>query len=149
VMLYNVFLPVFQFSSVSIIPPVLHNHLFIHLPPRVYNVLLPVLLFGPVIIILPVLHTHSLVCHQHYTILAANSVVKKKHIWKVILFFSSILYQWTLILPAHSALKRAVDTLLCSMCYIKPALFPTLLQRMGVLVPNLATHHNASISDDR
>ncbi|XP_021942099.1 baculoviral IAP repeat-containing protein 6-like, partial [Zootermopsis nevadensis] len=35
------------------------------------------------------------------------------------------------------------------MCYIKPALFPTLLQRMGVLVPNLATHHSASISDDR
>ncbi|KAJ9600172.1 hypothetical protein L9F63_009506, partial [Diploptera punctata] len=61
----------------------------------------------------------------------------------------SILYKWTLILPAHSALKKAIDTLLCSMCYIKPALFPTLLQRMGVLVPNLATHHNASISDDR
>ncbi|KDR13250.1 hypothetical protein L798_12638, partial [Zootermopsis nevadensis] len=61
----------------------------------------------------------------------------------------SILYKWTLILPAHSALKKAIDTLLCSMCYIKPALFPTLLQRMGVLVPNLATHHSASISDDR
>ncbi|PSN56888.1 hypothetical protein C0J52_00682 [Blattella germanica] len=60
-----------------------------------------------------------------------------------------VLYKWTLILPAHSALKKAIDTLLCSMCYIKPALFPTLLQRMGVLVPNLATHHNASISDDR
>ncbi|XP_069689782.1 baculoviral IAP repeat-containing protein 6 isoform X2 [Periplaneta americana] len=61
----------------------------------------------------------------------------------------SILYNWTLILPAHSALKKAIDTLLCSMCYIKPALFPTLLQRMGVLVPNLSTHHSASISDDR
>ncbi|PNF18833.1 hypothetical protein B7P43_G01653, partial [Cryptotermes secundus] len=61
----------------------------------------------------------------------------------------NILYKWTLILPAHSALKKSIDTLLCSMCYIKPALFPAMLQRMGVLVPNLATHHSASISDDR
>ena len=39
--LYNVFLPVFQFSPVSI-----HNHsIFIHLPPTLCNVFLPVLQF--------------------------------------------------------------------------------------------------------
>src|SRR5215470_6948810 len=72
--LYNVFLPVLQFSPVSIIPPMLHTHSFIyhrrcimffsqyfsfpcqyhstnapysfiHLPPTLYNVFLPVLQF--------------------------------------------------------------------------------------------------------
>src|SRR5215470_11311622 len=72
--LYNVFLPVLQFSPVSIIPPLLHTHSFIyhrlcimffsqyssfpcqyhstnapysfiHLPPTLYNVFLPVLQF--------------------------------------------------------------------------------------------------------
>ena len=74
--LCNVFLPVLQFSPVSIIPPLLHTHSFIyhprsiiffsqyfsfpcqyhstitpysfiHLPPTLYNVFLPVLQFPP------------------------------------------------------------------------------------------------------
>ena len=90
--LYNVFLPAFQFSPVSIIPPLLHTHssmyhprcvMFfsqyfsfpcqyystiapyssIHLPPTLYNVFLPVLLFSPVEIIPPLLHTHSSIHH--------------------------------------------------------------------------------------
>nr|CAD7427713.1 unnamed protein product [Timema monikensis] len=61
----------------------------------------------------------------------------------------SVMYKWSLTLPSHSALKRAIDTLLCSMCYVKPLLFRILLQRMGVLVPNLSTRQDASISDDR
>ncbi|XP_063908314.1 baculoviral IAP repeat-containing protein 6 isoform X4 [Zophobas morio] len=47
------------------------------------------------------------------------------------------------------ALKYSLDSLLCSLCYIRPELFPVLLQRIGVLVPNLSTDHGASISDDR
>ena len=90
--LYNVFLPVLQFSAVSIIPPLFHTHSFIyhwlfimffsqyfsfpcqyhstiapysftHLPPTLYNVFLPVLLFSPVSIIPPLLHTHSFIYH--------------------------------------------------------------------------------------
>jgi len=89
--LYNVFLPVFQFSPVSIIPPLLHTHsfiyhlrcimffsqsfsfplsvsfhhcsIFIHLPPTLYNVFLPVFQFSPVSIIPPLLHIHSSATH--------------------------------------------------------------------------------------
>ncbi|KAB0803392.1 hypothetical protein PPYR_00362 [Photinus pyralis] len=46
------------------------------------------------------------------------------------------------------ALKHSLDCLLCSLCYIKIELFSSLLQVMGVLVPNVLTGHNASISDD-
>ncbi|KAK4884383.1 hypothetical protein RN001_000654 [Aquatica leii] len=47
------------------------------------------------------------------------------------------------------ALKHSLDCLLCSLCYVKIELFSSLLQLMGVLVPNLSTDHGASISDDR
>ena len=60
--LYNVFLPVLQFSPVSIFPPLLHTT-FIHLPPTLYNVFLPVLQFSPVSIIPPVLHAHPFLHH--------------------------------------------------------------------------------------
>ncbi|XP_063222017.1 baculoviral IAP repeat-containing protein 6 isoform X2 [Bacillus rossius redtenbacheri] len=59
----------------------------------------------------------------------------------------SLMYKWTLTLPVQSALKKAIDTILCSMCYIKPALFLILLQKMGVLVPSVSARQNAS--DDR
>ncbi|XP_057657017.1 baculoviral IAP repeat-containing protein 6 isoform X1 [Diorhabda carinulata] len=47
------------------------------------------------------------------------------------------------------SLKYSLDSLLCSLCYIMPDLFPILLEKIGVLVPNLSTGHQASISDDR
>ncbi|XP_015440195.1 PREDICTED: baculoviral IAP repeat-containing protein 6 [Dufourea novaeangliae] len=59
------------------------------------------------------------------------------------------LYQWTLTLDTGSALKQAIDSALCAFCYVRPTLFPLLLQRVQILVPNLATDHSASISDDR
>ena len=94
VVLRQVFLPVLQFSPVSIIPPLLHTHSsiyhprcimffsrysvfpcqchsiiapysFIHLPLTLYNVFLPVLQFFPVSIIPPLLHTHSTIYHPH------------------------------------------------------------------------------------
>ncbi|XP_076667240.1 BIR repeat containing ubiquitin-conjugating enzyme isoform X2 [Andrena cerasifolii] len=59
------------------------------------------------------------------------------------------LYQWTLTLGTGSALKQAIDSALCAFCYVRPTLFPLLLQRVRILVPNLSTDHSASISDDR
>ena len=60
--LYNVFLPVLQFSPVSIIPPLLHTHPSI-IPSKLYNVFLPVLQFSPVSTIPPLPHTHSSIYH--------------------------------------------------------------------------------------
>lgn len=47
------------------------------------------------------------------------------------------------------SLKYSLDSLLCSICYIRPEFFPLLLQKIGVLVPNLSRDHQASITDDR
>ncbi|XP_054010480.1 baculoviral IAP repeat-containing protein 6 isoform X1 [Hylaeus anthracinus] len=58
------------------------------------------------------------------------------------------LYRWTLTLDTGSALKQAIDSALCAFCYVRPTLFPLLLQRVRILVPNMATDHSASISDD-
>ncbi|KAK9873573.1 hypothetical protein WA026_023130 [Henosepilachna vigintioctopunctata] len=49
----------------------------------------------------------------------------------------------------NMSLKYSLDSLLCSMCYIRPEFYPVLLQNIGILVPNLSTDHGASISDDR
>lgn len=54
-----------------------------------------------------------------------------------------------MILGTSSALKQAIDSALCAFCYVRPTLFPVLLQRVRILVPNKATDHSASISDDR
>ncbi|KAK5648597.1 hypothetical protein RI129_003489 [Pyrocoelia pectoralis] len=58
------------------------------------------------------------------------------------------IYTLSTITKSNVALKHALDCLLCSLCYIKIELFSSLLQIMGVLVPNLSTAHDASISDD-
>lgn len=47
------------------------------------------------------------------------------------------------------AMKKAVDAMMYSVCCIRPEIFTVLLRRMGVLVPNLSTELNTSISDDR
>ena len=60
--LYNDFLPLLQFSPVSIIPPLLHIH---SSTTTLYNVFLPVLQYSPVSIIPPLLHTHSFIYHPH------------------------------------------------------------------------------------
>ena len=86
------FLFEYLFTTVSIIPPLLHTHSFIyhprcimffsqhfnlpcqyhstiapysfiHLPPALYNVFLPALQFSPVSIIPPLLHTHPSIYH--------------------------------------------------------------------------------------
>ncbi|XP_044597131.1 baculoviral IAP repeat-containing protein 6 isoform X2 [Cotesia glomerata] len=59
------------------------------------------------------------------------------------------LYQWTLLLQPNSALKQSIDATLCAFCYVRPSLFTILLQKVRILVPNLATDQFASVSDDR
>ncbi|XP_075222220.1 BIR repeat containing ubiquitin-conjugating enzyme isoform X2 [Lycorma delicatula] len=61
----------------------------------------------------------------------------------------SIVYEWTLELSSRSCLKSAIDSVLCSICFIEPVFFPTLLQRMSILVPICTSSPQASISDDR
>lgn len=58
-------------------------------------------------------------------------------------------YELKNISQSNISLKYSLDSLLCSICYIRPEFFPLLLQKIGVLVPNLSTDHQASISDDR
>lgn len=75
--------------------------------------------------------------------------VYPKDLNTVYILIYSVLYNWTLILPAELPLKKAIDHVLCSMCYINSTLFPSLLQRMGILIPNVCTGRNSSVSDDR
>lgn len=58
-------------------------------------------------------------------------------------------FAWTDVLKDKDPLKLAIDSMLCSICYLRPELFPLLLRKMGVLVVNPSTDHAASISDDR
>lgn len=60
-----------------------------------------------------------------------------------------IVFKWSEVASKNLALKNSLDCLMCSLCYVKTGLFPILLQRMRVLVPNMSTDLTASISDDR
>lgn len=48
----------------------------------------------------------------------------------------------------HSALKEAVDSILCAFCYVQPHAFFMLFQRVQIFVPVYSDEHSASISDD-
>lgn len=45
----------------------------------------------------------------------------------------SCMYEWSLVLPCDSALKRAVDFMLCSLCYIQSSCVLLLLEWMGIV----------------
>src|SRR5215475_13245113 len=64
--LYNVSLPVLQFSPVSTIPPMLHTHSFTYHP--CYIMFLSQYFSFPVSTIPPTLHTHSFTYHPRYII---------------------------------------------------------------------------------
>nr|XP_033324348.1 baculoviral IAP repeat-containing protein 6 [Megalopta genalis] len=59
------------------------------------------------------------------------------------------LYQWTLTLDTASVLKQAIDSALCAFCYVRPTLFPLLLQRVRILVANTSTDYPASMEGDK
>lgn len=55
------------------------------------------------------------------------------------------LYNWLQVVVDDSPMKMSIDSMLCSICCIRPEFFNLLLRKMGVLVPNQV----ACISDDR
>uniref|UniRef100_H3CIY3 Baculoviral IAP repeat containing 6 n=1 Tax=Tetraodon nigroviridis TaxID=99883 RepID=H3CIY3_TETNG len=64
-----------------------------------------------------------------------------------------LLYSWSMSLPCNTALKKAVDSLLCSLCYIHPSYFSLLMSWMGIISLSSSSrsqvqHHHLSITDD-
>uniref|UniRef100_A0A3B4VL83 Baculoviral IAP repeat containing 6 n=1 Tax=Seriola dumerili TaxID=41447 RepID=A0A3B4VL83_SERDU len=64
-----------------------------------------------------------------------------------------LLYNWSMSLPCNIVLKKAVDSLLCSMCHIHPSYFSLLMSWMGIVSAPSASHSQAqhcrlSMTDD-
>lgn len=57
-------------------------------------------------------------------------------------------YRWTLLLPVKSGVKAALDSVLCSMCYIQPDLFPALLRTIGAVAPAASPGPEPGATDD-
>ena len=72
--MYNVFLPLLQFSPVSIIPPLLHTHSFIY-HPRCIMFFSHYFSF-PCQYQRPLLHINSIICQWSHVTLATDSVIK-------------------------------------------------------------------------
>ncbi|XP_061767077.1 baculoviral IAP repeat-containing protein 6 isoform X1 [Nerophis ophidion] len=51
-----------------------------------------------------------------------------------------LLYNWSMSLPCNIVLKKAVDSLLCSMCHIHPRYFSLLMSWMGIVSTPSASH---------
>ncbi|KAM0728904.1 Baculoviral IAP repeat-containing protein 6 [Formica fusca] len=62
------------------------------------------------------------------------------------LFYS--LYKWTLVLGNNSALKQAIDSVLCAFCYVRPSLLILLLEWVQILESDIVTDPTTSKSDD-
>uniref|UniRef100_T1IPT5 Dual E2 ubiquitin-conjugating enzyme/E3 ubiquitin-protein ligase BIRC6 n=1 Tax=Strigamia maritima TaxID=126957 RepID=T1IPT5_STRMM len=59
---------------------------------------------------------------------------------------SSCIFEWSNSLPTKSALKRAVDLVLCSICHVQPEFFYYLLEGLDIMHTNASS--DASIPDD-
>ncbi|XP_069036040.1 baculoviral IAP repeat-containing protein 6 isoform X3 [Lepisosteus oculatus] len=59
-----------------------------------------------------------------------------------------LLYNWSMSLQCNLVLKKAVDSLLCSMCHIHPNYFSLLMAWMGITPPPVQTQHRLSMTDD-
>lgn len=62
--------------------------------------------------------------------------------------FFNIVYKWTTFLNNNDPLKKATDSLICSICFIKPEIFTFLLRKMKILKSNSNAFDNC-VSDDR
>ncbi|XP_034964150.2 baculoviral IAP repeat-containing protein 6 isoform X3 [Zootoca vivipara] len=58
------------------------------------------------------------------------------------------LFNWSMSLPCNMVLKKAVDSLLCSMCHIHPNYFSLLMGWMGITPPPVQLQHRLSMTDD-
>lgn len=54
-----------------------------------------------------------------------------------------LLYNWSMSLPCNIVLKKAVDSLLCSICHIHPSYFSLLMSWMGIVSGPSASHSQA------
>uniref|UniRef100_A0A7N9CYR3 Dual E2 ubiquitin-conjugating enzyme/E3 ubiquitin-protein ligase BIRC6 n=1 Tax=Macaca fascicularis TaxID=9541 RepID=A0A7N9CYR3_MACFA len=59
-----------------------------------------------------------------------------------------LLFNWSMSLPCNMVLKKAVDSLLCSMCHVHPNYFSLLMGWMGITPPPVQCHHGLSMTDD-
>ncbi|XP_041105893.1 baculoviral IAP repeat-containing protein 6-like isoform X2 [Polyodon spathula] len=59
-----------------------------------------------------------------------------------------LLYNWSMSLPCNMVLKKAVDSLLCSMCHIHPNYFSLLMAWMGITTLPVQSQHCLSMTDD-
>lgn len=59
-----------------------------------------------------------------------------------------LLYNWSMSLPCNMVLKKAVDSLLCSMCHIHPSYFSLLMGWLGISLPPIQMQHRLSMTDD-
>ncbi|KAL4694317.1 hypothetical protein H8959_013582, partial [Pygathrix nigripes] len=59
-----------------------------------------------------------------------------------------LLFNWSMSLPCNMVLKKAVDSLLCSMCHVHPNYFSLLMGWMGITPPPVQCHHRLSMTDD-
>ena len=69
------------------------------------------------------------------------------------------MYEWSLVLPCDSTLKRAVDFVLCSLCYVQSSCVLLLLEWMGIASDDSndtvastddvkGSHRNQPLTDD-
>ncbi|EMP24451.1 Baculoviral IAP repeat-containing protein 6, partial [Chelonia mydas] len=58
------------------------------------------------------------------------------------------LFNWSMSLPCNMVLKKAVDSLLCSMCHIHPNYFSLLMGWMDITPPPMQCQHRLSMTDD-
>ncbi|XP_054832768.1 baculoviral IAP repeat-containing protein 6 isoform X2 [Eublepharis macularius] len=58
------------------------------------------------------------------------------------------LFNWSMSLPCNMVLKKAVDSLLCSICHIHPNYFSLLMGWMGITPPPVQLQHRLSMTDD-
>lgn len=63
-------------------------------------------------------------------------------------FLLRSLFNWSMSLPCSVVLKKAVDSLLCSMCHIHPSYFSLLMGWMGITPPPIQLQHRLSMTDD-
>lgn len=78
--------------------------------------------------------------------LGSTIEVIKKCILSISLYLalhSRLLYNWSMSLPCNIVLKKAVDSLLCSMCHIHPSYFSLLMSWMGIVSTPSTTHSQA------
>lgn len=79
---------------------------------------------------------------------ATNLVLDLGNLIKMELF--ERLLNWLEKISENSPMKLAIDSILCSICCIRPELFNILLRKMDVLIPtNKTDNKTTSLSDDR